>query len=446
MGKTSRIILCYKTVDPDDIDKAHRYWEMDEAGRFVHKATEYGFSEAARSAASAHDLSRRHTCGHPAAIHSRSEMKSAIYRELCEECLHEKLEQAKREAGDKAAALASKVSDFVVWHEDNAIDYTELPYAAIFVLALLNKVSGEKLEADYTFSGNMRDLTPMGSLKSVVDLLYEAGAIYPIPKDGISEGFLLNPEGNISWFIHKVDYDLVPHANGSLNDAMTIVKNRLHAVSDTDGIYELWRELCVEECWQYLQFELVKYGLEFQWDNDEAVEKIREAFLAALLEFSTAQVWSSIWKCVKDVAALSQRTYFNNAKAMKTLPGKIEANLAKARKREFSLKEWTRPTSIPPSEMALMFDKVFGLTEKVNLTEARQKINLLAQEHADQAVEYDKDEQIEMIQGMLDLAFDASSSAEAVFHYGELILDGYTTKGAVERVVQLLQQKMEKTG
>jgi hypothetical protein len=66
--------------------------------------------------------------------------------------------------------------------------------------------------------------------------------------------------------------------------------------------YELWKRVALKECVEYLIFVLNEHHFEFR-----PGEKTKQYLGHALDNFSTAQVFNTIWRAAKDAAAYYQR-------------------------------------------------------------------------------------------------------------------------------------------
>lgn len=91
---------------------------------------------------------------------------------------------------------------------------------------------------------------------------------------------------------------------------------RMREHKQLSRILQLWLDYAVSDCMAYLFSECSLHGLETDAEDDI---KIKSILRTALETWSIAQLWSVIWKVVRDAASLSTRVYYSKAKAAATL-------------------------------------------------------------------------------------------------------------------------------
>lgn len=81
---------------------------------------------------------------------------------------------------------------------------------------------------------------------------------------------------------------------------------------------------------------------------------------------SVSQLWSVVWKVVRDAASLANREYYNRPKAAATIPGKIWRNLEKVQRESIELKAWSRPEQHPAGNTGDGVGRDLGVDENTS--------------------------------------------------------------------------------
>lgn len=114
-------------------------------------------------------------------------------------------------------------------------------------------------------------------------------------------------------------------------------------------ILELWMDLGVEECVQYLEMRLgTTKNLEFS-----AEEKTRAEFRLLLEEYSVSQIYNFCLIAVKDAASFLEHETCKGAKhASNTIPGKLKSIAAHYKAKEREIPSYHREARCPQSALS----------------------------------------------------------------------------------------------
>lgn len=177
----------------------------------------------------------------------------------------------------------------------------------------------------------------------------------------------MTERGTIRWQWCDVRTTLIPHLTGYPHDALAIAHARLPDTVE-EGM-AAWSECATEACVAYLDGLLEKD--EFDRLGDKEREDVTRTLAVAVQHYSVAQVWSIIWKCVRDAEALCARPYYSVAKAAATIPGKIDRAVQAARASRREAPAYCRTDDNPISELEIVFRDRFGIDEQTAPAEAK---------------------------------------------------------------------------
>ncbi len=388
MEVVSPIMLCYLTSDEAEIQALHLYWEMDSDGKFIHSAEKDPMvsAKAVKKFGQACIKNRKYACGHPFFVFSRNgyiSQRSRVVSVLdCDDCRERKNATAAAAAAAAKESAHKKLLQEIELHRkeffEYDINYETLPFRIVFILDAMNRAMGGKLLAQDGTIPPLANLMPFWNHGPYREL-YGGEAACPVSVDGKTDGFLLNSQGKMEWYPGETHYRMREHITGSLQDAISIIESRVASFcnpADIEPMVDLWSDVATQECLAYLSSQLDFNNL--PWPSPDAVCTLEDVFRASVREYGPSKVWCAIWKCVKDVAALSVRAYYTREKAVATLPGKIQRYIGEARAGARQMKNYNRPEACPHSEMTLAFIDHFGFSDATSVIEAREILERLA--------------------------------------------------------------------
>lgn len=356
--------------DPEDRKLIARYWTMDAAGNFVETVTSLlPYREISKAhqlikyineISVARDLSQVCLrCQSSLIVRSRSDTKArlAMTHQVCSTCQDIEDQQRKEALEAANAELQARLAQVEKHNLEETCDYRAIPDDLALLLIALEKAINPRLLTGSFMRSDCRSLASIDSGK-LIQRLWTERLIVDLPSKAVLGAYFLKDD-QIWHFSDKVAYVFVPDAAiGKNEEAFNILNMR--DFCDHRAIRQLWLDYALSDCMAYFFDQSATHGLE---TSSEADVEISSTLRTALNTYSVAQLWSVIWKIVRDSASLSTREYYNKAKAAATIPGKIKRNLEQVAKGSVHLKAWTRPIRQPAGTLGDVFYEYFGIDE-----------------------------------------------------------------------------------
>ncbi|UYR06909.1 hypothetical protein NQS38_00700 [Ralstonia pseudosolanacearum] len=248
-------------------------------------------------------------------------------------------------------------------------DYSRIDTRRLLVLEAINDWSAHALaeggDVDLTYGGTNPCCATEEESLTLAKLMHQAPAIfYPV------SGFVLSDADELRFIYVNATYRLAPHTGGTRGDAARIAERR--HVRDVDAAMQLWVECATEDCMAYLFHQMDIHNLNLE---DEECTATRGIVASAIHDrFSPGQVWSAMWRSVKDAAALSTREYYSKAKASRTIPKKIDKVLTQAASSTAPFEAYDRVAAVPMAAALTLFLHRFGISDNTTGAEARARL------------------------------------------------------------------------
>lgn len=266
--------------------------------------------------------------------------------------------------------LTTKSDEYIASMEQlgRGIDYDNLKTDLLLILEAINNWSGRVLaeggDIRFTYGCDDPCCATEHEINELVRRMHTSQAVlYPV------SGFSLSDQDALRFGYLAASYRMTPHASGSRSDGIGIVQAK--HIRDVEAAMQLWGLCASEDCMAYLYHNLDIHGLDL--DDDERVA-VRQIVISALQDrFSIGQIWNAMWRSVKDAAALSKRRYYNNAKAAKTIPKKLDKILTNSGGQS-SLDSFERLNELPPGAVLTLFNSRFGIYDLTSGADARAKL------------------------------------------------------------------------
>ncbi|MEX5630122.1 hypothetical protein [Pseudomonas marginalis] len=426
------------TEDPREIEWVERYWAMDESGQFLEKVsalndvmdmprgvTLAGFVRQRCRAFDENQVCPQ--CGELVEIRIRSEAKKAALRStrLCTRCQEERDAIALEAEKAKMAELERRLATYRHGQLCRVVDYTEVPDAQVLLLLALDRAVTPRLANGGFTLGDCRGLAPQ-YVSEFVSQLSEAGLIFMDP-DKAKPGTYYWRDDEIWFNSAQVVYCLAPNTiDGRWEEVIRTLAQRVY--TDAEGLFGLWLDYSVADVMGYLgdQCELYNHVLaEQEWDE------IKSTLRSALQTYSVAQLWSVVWKVVKDAASLANREYYNRQKAAATIPGKIRRHLEKVQRESIELKSWNRPECQPVGTLGMLLGELFDIDECASGLTAVSRIAKWTGKACSASAE------AELYTPIRELMTDALAldvGASVMLRFADLIRAGHDVRFAVEEI------------
>ena len=313
------------------------YWEINEDFEFVHKVAKlaelasidkYKFSALVKESCSAYVPDWIcDECGKPYTFSSRTNfiskrktLKDNTYQQysfVCSDCqrIRREIETRKRKEQEEEDRRAKKISNEKMRKKiRETFDLSKRPHTNIYSLSFRDLVylygilivgAFENLSKIMPVAMFEQPLAPTEEFTSeIVGYLFENRLIFIHP-DTEPNAFV--KDGSLQFYTWRVFYAPPVSSNGpdNQNAIMQEILMRINGVWPEEWFQEaveLWKQIALEECKEYLLFVLKEHHFEFS-----PGKKTTQYLKYALQYFSTAQVFNTIWRSAKDAAAYYQR-------------------------------------------------------------------------------------------------------------------------------------------
>ncbi len=337
-----------------------QYWALGQQNKFINPITtlEKSFSVprakiVARvneicSAFATDEICR--SCGSPRGVTSRAEYLRVVAERqwsvwTCYDCKRRAHEDAEREAKRlreeqwrlvDASLQASRAA--------NPLDTRRLTFTdAIYLLALSRAGGAEDLSFIRPRDAFAKQLSPTVDLdRAVLDHLYKQGIISVHP--GSNEKSIIIEAGRFAaHYPFLAHYTLPLSADGpSPSRFIEDLEQTIAGASWPDEwtaaeSAELHRLVATHECLAFLKVGMEEHGFEARLG-----EKTTSVIRAALAKYSIGQVYSFIWRAVRDVAAYYLRERISKQHATNIIPGSIQRLAERASAENWNVSAYRR--------------------------------------------------------------------------------------------------------
>lgn len=367
--------------DPQDREIARRYWATDEQGNFMETVSDLlpykemthahqliAFLGEVAIATDSNQLCSQ--CDEHFTVTSRrkSSPKGPRLGGICVDCRTSNADQARRLAEAERHELQLRLEQREQHNLTRTANYGSIPFDLVLLLIAVDRASSPKLARGTFSEKDCSSLVHWGKEKFIRTLL-SWGLIVDIPSKA-SPGTYLLKHSEINYYPAKLAYSLVPdELYGKSELALAILSER--EPQDGPAVYMLWLDYATADCIGYLHDQCELHRLEL---SDDAETQITSTIRSALPRYSPSQIWSILWKVVRDAASLSTREYYNKQKAADTIPGKIKRNLEHVERTDLHIKDWSRPQHQPAGTLGDLFYDYFGITESTPSQEVAARI------------------------------------------------------------------------
>ena len=173
------------------------------------------------------------------------------------------------------------------------------------------------------------------------------------------------------YYMFKVKYTLNLLYPTNKNDLfLSIISPQFYSKSMADDALKMWRKIAVQECIEYLIYQLDAVRFEFS-----PGEKTEAIFNTLLDNFSVSQIYAIIWSCVAYASRDYQERRMSRSQAANSVVSRCQKYGEKAKLSSWELKRFARLRDLPQSELSqYFFNQVVkigdaGFDHKPNLTD-----------------------------------------------------------------------------
>lgn len=301
--------------------------------------------------------------------------KSAIY--LCSECGVKEAERQKLEKEKQEQEKHILIHNFFAQRGVGSVSTNNLSLRQMIDFVSVIQAGGsENLQKILPFEIWEQKLSPSKeySMKMITTLLDDS-LIRVHPETAIDSVTNIDPNsGAFSYYPDKVTWlpatsSLSPDSpNALIQEILKILASPWTDNTWADEAYGLWLEIAVEECKEFLIFQLKGHHFEFS-----PGDKTMDYLTYALKNFSVAQVFNLIWGSVQSGAALYQRGGISRKQAANTAVATIQSKAERYIANQWDPKPFERNYSLPESILSRLFYSVVlglgdaGIKEKISM-------------------------------------------------------------------------------
>jgi len=367
------------------------YWEVDPNLDFVHRVNDLAelskidkakLPSVIREACNAYVTDWKcSVCERPFVFSGRSDftrnrssLLNGSYRQqsfLCSECEKKRREKEieerklQEEAARKAREaveieLRKKISDTYDLANRQPIDITSLSLTSAIYLISIMRGAYENLTKIMPVSMFDQPLTANEDFSTeIIKYLHQNELIYVHP-DTEPEAFV---NDDISRFYIYHVYYAPPISQLTPDDPKALI-TELHKLMNDEWseewcqeALEIWKRVALSECKEYLLFVLNEHHFEFS-----PGEKTAQYLEYALENYSTAQVFNTIWRAAKDAAAYYQREKISKRQAANAAIASIQKYSERAIAEKWDIKPYKRNYKCP---QAIVSEVLYNLALKL---------------------------------------------------------------------------------
>lgn len=235
---------------------------------------------------------------------------------------------------------------------------------AVWFLSLVRLGAAE----DLSFIGPLESFTgPLSGNRNqdikILTSLYRCGFIHIDPESPLDAFKFVEDETDV-FYIDKVQWVLsdkehAGYARALFADLELIFREKRWASRWHDDLLQLWRDVALQDCLDFLRAELEKYGF-----PSEPEEKTLLVLRDALDDFSPGHVFNMIWNATGRAAAFCRKEGVTIQHAANTVPGAIQRHADGARMGGWNMKSFVRNQRYPqPMVSQVLFDVVLQIGE-----------------------------------------------------------------------------------
>lgn len=186
--------------------------------------------------------------------------------------------------------------------------------------------------------------------------LYTCGFIYVDPASPLA-AFVFR-DGDPNFYVDKVQWLLSDEAHAAYAMSMIVelessFRRGAWASRWHEEVLELWRDVALQDCLEFLRSELDERGLRFN-PGEKTILTLR----GALEEFSPGQVCNMILQAARNAADFYMKGGVDRAHAANTVPNAIQRYVDRARSGGWNLKPFVRSWKYPQSMVSQVFFEV----------------------------------------------------------------------------------------
>ena len=237
--------------------------------------------------------------------------------------------------------------------EYDPIDYSNLSFKSkVFLGALVRTVVNEDLYNVIPYDQVSKRVSPTIDLDAeIYKRLHRERIILVDPSSSIDSFDIQSKDFPNVFYTFKVKYTLNLLFPTNKNDLFTsIISPNFYTEDLADEALKMWRKIAVQECIEYLEYQLNSVRFEFT-----PGEKTEAIFNTLLNDFSVSQIYAIIWSCVAHASRDYQEHRMSKKQAGNSVVSRCQKYGEKAKLSNWDIKKFSRLRDLPQSELSLYF-------------------------------------------------------------------------------------------
>lgn len=195
---------------------------------------------------------------------------------------------------------------------------------------------------------------------ALIEKLYDAKIISVHPDSDIDA---FEPGENFPniFYLNRVMYHLnIKYDSNKIDTLNNILNPKVNLEEHIEKVYELWREIALGECLDYLLYQMNKVGFDFS-----VGQKTLVVMSNLLDDFSVSQIYSIIYNSITKATRYYQESNVTRKQASNSVITRCEAYGDKALSEGWNIVKYTRVKDLPQSSISeFLFNKVFRIGDK----------------------------------------------------------------------------------
>jgi hypothetical protein len=266
----------------------------------------------------------------------------------------------------KAESLsnAQRTSIKKTFTQKSPVNFSDLSFRnKVFLGALCTALQSKDLEKITLHEGSGKILAPTHDLTQKIysDLL--VAKVLEISPDSSLDAFVFDSQNTPVHFDYfKVIYNLNLNFFPTKQDVCSaILTPHYYSSAHSNEALELWKEIAIAECTEYLSFKLSGIYCEFNFR-----EYALRAFDEILNLYSVSQVYAIIYHSIIEISKRIMQRQIRRAEAAENVIRECIKFIYKAQVKKWDISSFNRDKKLPQSTLShFYFFNVLGIGEKV---------------------------------------------------------------------------------
>ena len=231
----------------------------------------------------------------------------------------------------------------------------------LYISSLLRTSLSENLEYINPISNTELKLAPTQEYKTnIITYLVKRKFILFSPNTSL-DSVVIEDDEIVSYYPLNVTFKLNIDLEYYETNIQSLLYLDIKEDIDTELKIELWSEIALSECLEFLYAKMKEYNLPVDHIGDKTISSLKES----LKYFSISQNFNFIWRTVKNAAAFYQKDNISKKHAVNTIAGGISRNCEKAKAENWEIKGYGRDYNYPQSVISeIYFDNILKIGER----------------------------------------------------------------------------------